>query len=76
MKPKSIFLSKTFWASIVTMVIGVVSETTNLVPTNWQGSLLFCVGVLNCLLRWMTVQPVVVPLAPVKEMMKGGDGKP
>jgi len=64
MNPKSVFLSKTMWVQIVTILIAAIVGIQNveLIQNNPQivAAFVAVLGVLNAILRWLTVEPVTL----------------
>jgi hypothetical protein len=55
----SILSSRTFWAAVCTLVIGLVAEpeVVALIPLAWLPRIIIVVGLLNMVLRKLTVRP-------------------
>lgn len=52
---KSKWRSKTFWVAVVTILVGAgQSAAQNPVLTEYSGTILACIGVLNLFLRFVT----------------------
>lgn len=58
----SLFSSRTFWVAVLTAAIGLTAEPEllALVPLAWLPRILLGVGLLNMVLRKLTVRPVVL----------------
>jgi len=58
----SLFSSRTFWAAVLTALVGLSAEpeVLALIPLAWLPRILIGVGLLNMLLRKLTVRPVVI----------------
>jgi hypothetical protein len=58
----SLFSSRTFWVAVITAVIGLSAEPeiVALIPLAWLPKVLIGVGLVNMVLRKLTVRPVVL----------------
>lgn len=57
---KPIWLSKTFWAAVVTTLLGALQSFTDFLPADYLGPVVIVIGLLNAILRYLTDQPVTL----------------
>jgi len=62
----SILSSRTFWVAVLTVGAGLVAEpeVAALIPIAWLPRILIGVGLVNMVLRKLTVRPVVLDSLP------------
>ena len=58
MTQKAVYKSKVFWASIVTLILGLIGIFTQLIPPEYMAYIVVIVAVLNLVLRYLTDQPI------------------
>ena len=51
MTQKAVYKSKVFWASIVTLILGLIGIFTQLIPPEYMAYIVVIVAVLNLVLR-------------------------
>lgn len=68
---KKWYTSKTLWVAVATIFIGAMSlqEVRAIIPTEWMPPIMAIIGVINLLLRFITVSPLEPPItnSPIRE---------
>lgn len=59
---KSWYLSKTLWFNIITLIIGIIGQATEIFPMDAQTAKVFALIIAagNFILRFMTSEPIVM----------------
>ena len=71
MTQKAVYKSKVFWASIVTLILGLIGIFTQLIPPEYMAYIVVIVAVLNLVLRYLTDQAIgLKDVKPVIDALK------
>lgn len=55
---KKPWLSRTFWAAIMTIALGALQAAKDVIPQAYVGQLLLVIGIVSLVLRFLTDQPI------------------